>query len=346
MDESGLEKKGLEHNQFPQEISPRKTSESGVQKTVEVKGKQWSYLEYGNSGGIPLLNLHGWLGSSAEGQDLLSRAFAGEPMNSPGLMELAKERPESAKGIVDVIKALEGKYHIIAPNLPGFGKTEALNDVSLDNLTESLADFQKAVGMEKSIIFGSSMGGILAIKLAARHPELPELVKAIILQGTMTRPDDMDKKAYVLAQIVTWGPIPTILEKLNLSKKLFVSIVKRSEDFKIANAETQQRILTDTLGADTKTAVKTLRELGKDIESDIKKVSCPVVVIDGASGELVPILKSAKLAIRFHPEINQGELVAKKKVIFFPVGGHGHNIVNTFPEGMAALIDDVLNKIM
>lgn len=325
-----------------QEESPK--WENGVQKTVEVNGKTWFYLEYGNPEGEPLLNIHGWLGSSAEGQDHLSRAFAGEVQNSPGLGTLTKERPEVAKAIADDTRALEGKYHIIAPQLPGFGKTERLDNISLDTLADALADFQKATGTKDSVVFGSSLGGILAIKLAARHHEL---VKAIVLQGTMTQPEDMDKRAYILAQIATRGPIPTILDKLGISKKLFASVVKKSQDFKIADKETRERIISDTLTADTQTATKTLREIGKDIGSDIiKDVVCPVVVIDGASGDLVPIISSQKAALRFHPEVAPEKLVAQKKVVFLPVGGHGHNIVNTFPEGVVALVDAVLDKLV
>lgn len=62
----------------------------GVRKSVEVNGRKWSYLEYGNPNGVPLLNIHGWLGSSAEGQDHLSRAFIGEPQNSKGFKEVSE----------------------------------------------------------------------------------------------------------------------------------------------------------------------------------------------------------------------------------------------------------------
>ncbi len=195
-------------------------------------------MEYGNPDGKPMLNVHGWLGSSADGQDRLSRAFAGEVVESPGMKHLSEykdpEHPEKdykqvANAIATDVKGMEGKYHVISPELPGFGKTEALNNVSLD----AIAD-----------------------ELAARHPEE---VRAIILQGTMTQPEDMDRLPYVAAQLATLKPVAALLNKLNVSKKLFASIVTGSKDFKIADQETQQQIITDTLASDAHTASTTLR---------------------------------------------------------------------------------------
>jgi len=74
-----------------------------------------------------------------------------------------------------------------------------------------------------------------------------------------------------------------------------------------------------------------------------------VIVIDGANGDLVPIMNSTKAAVRFHAETPEEQLVAEKKVVFLPIGGRageqGHNIVNTAPEFVAALTDSVLGKV-
>ncbi len=317
----------------------------GVRKSVEVNGRKWEYLEYGNPEGKPLLNIHGWLGSSAEGQNHLSRAFTGELQNSKGFKEVSDFHDAGRTDnlvhrlIENKLKALEGKYHVIAPDLPGFGNTQALDKASLDNLADEIAAFQKAIGLEKSRVFGSSMGGILAVKLAARHPEA---IEAIVLQGTMTQPKDMQKIPYLAAQVATLAPLPNILEKTGLDKKLFESIVKGSKDFKMADKETQDRVLRDTYAADSETSAKTLREIGRDIAGDIEGTKCPVIVIDGANGDLVPIKKSSEVANRF-------DQTPEKRAMFFPVGGgvteQGHNLVNTYPEYVAIVVDSALSKL-
>ncbi|MBI2595458.1 alpha/beta hydrolase [Candidatus Daviesbacteria bacterium] len=324
-----------------------KKRSSGVRRSVEVNGHTWQYIEYGNPKGIPIINVHGWLDSSAEGNERLALSLAGEAQDSPGLQELTKNSPETARGLAQKVQRLQGKYHILTPELPGFGATKPLDGskISLDQIADALADFQKAVTKDKAVVFGSSMGGILAIKMAARHPESAQV---IVIQGTMTQPKDMDRLAYVLAQIATWGPVPGILETLHMTKKLFATIVSGSKDFKIADQPTQERIISATFKADSQTAASTLREIGKNIGHDIDRVRCPVVIIDGVNGDLVPIMKSHDITKRFYPGLSLPEKVPQR-VVFLPIGGsageQGHNLINTLPEGIASWIDYTINRL-
>lgn len=336
----------------PQELSrpPVKESEwpMGVRKSIEVNGRKWEYVEYGNPDGIPVLNVHGWLGSSAEGNARLARALAGEVQNSPGIQTLDRDLPEGAKIIREKTEGLKGKYHIISPELPGFGKTEAMDNPTIDRMADELAEFQKALGVEKSVVFGSSAGAILATKLAGRHPES---VGVLVLQGMMTKPEDMQKLAYVAARVVTFSPIRAVLERLpqGARQKIFESMVTGSKDFKNADTATQNLILNSAKEAEVHTALQTLSEIGKNIEGELDKVQAPTVVLDGASGDLVPIETVKKIAGRYHPEAgeNLGEKIRERKVVYFQVGGvageHTHNVINTAPEEVAVLINHAVD---
>lgn len=316
----------------------------GVRKSAEVNGKRWEYLEYGNPDGEPVLNIHGWLGSSAAGNERLSLALAGQVMDSPGMQSLDQDLPKGAQKVKGLVAGMRGKYHIIAPELPGFGKSEDINDPTVDNMADALADFQKAIVKKPAVLFGSSAGAVLTTKMAARHPEA---VNALVLQGMMTRPEDMQKLAYVAASVVTFKPIARLLEMFpNFSReKLFPAMVTGSKDFKNADAATQKLILDSAKVAHVPTALDTLRDIGKNIEEEVAKVQAPTVVLDGASGDLVPIETSKKNAGKFHPEAgaNLQEKIAERKVIYFQVGGvageHTHNVINTAPEEVAVLIN-------
>ena len=102
--------------------------------------------------------------------------------------------------------------------------------------------------------------------------------------------------------------------------------------------------------AESRTARPTLKEIGQNIEDEISKVEAPTVILDGTSGELVPIEKTKKIAGKFHPGAGEtlGEKVRKRKVVYFEVGGvtgeHGHNVINTFPEGVAVFINHAVDK--
>ncbi len=327
----------------------------GVRKSVEVNGRNCEYLEYGNPDGIPFLNVHGWLGASAEGNDRLSRALAGENQNSPGLQSLKENVPEGARKVMELVESLKGKYHIISPELPGFGHSEALNEPTLDKISDEMVAFQEALGLDKLVVFGSSMGGILGIKLAARHPGA---VRALVIQGTMARPSDMKTMEYIISRVATFPPIKMAVENIPLlariaKDKLFKPGVQKSKDFQMATPENQELMLSDVDVADPKTALSTLKGIGGHLEEDIDRIEVPTVVLDGTAGELVPIAKSKDIAGRFHRQEkdnkeNLRRNIIERKTMYFQVGGvageHGHSVINSAPEEVAVLINHAVSN--
>lgn len=285
---------------------------------------------------------------------MVSEALAGNIPNSKGLRALAEhnrqhpEERQSAEGIKRAIESLKDKYRVVDLELPGFGKSSPLKGkVNLDRMADFAADFQKAIGLKKPVIFGSSMGGIVAVKLASRHPEE---VSTLFLQGLMTQPKDMDKVVYMMGQVATSLPLSGVLRIPGVLNKTFATLAKGSKDFIMSEKDAQDAMVEGARLAHAKTAISTLREIGRDIGKDIEQVQCPVVIIDGANGDLVPILKSADVAVRFHPDVQDpSEKIAQKKVFYFPIGGkageQSHTLVNTFPEGTAAMIDNVLKLL-
>ena len=112
------------------------------ERFVEVDGLTVRYLEAAPAGGSanerPLILVHG-LGGGAEDW---SR----------------------------VIKALARRRRVLAPDLPGFWKTPAPPEgMSFSVLVRYLAGFMEAVGVERASVAGNSLGGAVAIRLAAQR---------------------------------------------------------------------------------------------------------------------------------------------------------------------------------
>lgn len=61
-------------------------------------------------------------------------------------------------------------YYLMAPDLPGYGETEALPETSLDALVAWFDAFLKQAGVEKPIVIGNSFGGLIARIHAATYP--------------------------------------------------------------------------------------------------------------------------------------------------------------------------------
>lgn len=92
--------------------------------------------------------------------------------------------PTSSQMFRDLIPQLSDKYHVIAPDYPGFGQSSmpAVTDFeySFDNLAEVLEKFTERVGLLKYTLYVQDYGAPIGYRLAVKHPER---IQALIVQN-------------------------------------------------------------------------------------------------------------------------------------------------------------------
>ena len=82
-----------------------------------------------------------------------------------------------------VIPALSLRWHIFAPDLRGHGKSSHVaRGYHGPQFSEDIARFLRERVAAPAVLFGHSLGGMLAMQVAAHHPEL---VRALILGDNM-----------------------------------------------------------------------------------------------------------------------------------------------------------------
>jgi 2-hydroxy-6-oxonona-2,4-dienedioate hydrolase len=92
------------------------------------------------------------------------------------------------------IPAFAEHYRVIAYDYPGHGyTTHAEVDLELDAYVNHLTDLLDALGIEKAHLNGESLGGWVAIKFAAAHPERVGRLVLNTPGGTMARPEVMER---------------------------------------------------------------------------------------------------------------------------------------------------------
>lgn len=92
------------------------------------------------------------------------------------------------------IAALAEHYHVIAYDYPGHGyTTHAKADLELDTYTAHLAGLLDVLGIERAHLNGESLGGWVAIKFAAAHPDRVGRLVLNTPGGTMARPEVMER---------------------------------------------------------------------------------------------------------------------------------------------------------
>jgi pimeloyl-ACP methyl ester carboxylesterase len=74
-------------------------------------------------------------------------------------------------------------YNVFAFDLPGHGRSEGKLLQTIDALADWLSEALDAAGVSRSAIVGHSMGSLISINFAARHPEK---TRSLCLLGTST----------------------------------------------------------------------------------------------------------------------------------------------------------------
>jgi pimeloyl-ACP methyl ester carboxylesterase len=67
------------------------------------------------------------------------------------------------------IEHLKSKYHLIVPDLPGSGKSEMINEMSMEGMAEVLHTIIHEVNIDKCTVIGHSMGGYITLALVESY---------------------------------------------------------------------------------------------------------------------------------------------------------------------------------
>ncbi|MBC8099841.1 MAG: alpha/beta hydrolase [Armatimonadetes bacterium] len=101
---------------------------------------------------------------------------AGDPQHRPVVL-LHGMFGDAYTQWAEVILLLAEDYYVLAPDLPGFGQSVPLPDMSLPALLEWLQALYAALTLDSAVVIGSAFGALLGRLLAADSPALvPALV--------------------------------------------------------------------------------------------------------------------------------------------------------------------------
>jgi pimeloyl-ACP methyl ester carboxylesterase len=107
--------------------------------------------------------------------------------------------PTSSHMFRDLIPTLSDRYHVVAPDLPGFGFSDAPDrqrfSYSFENFAQTIASFTQTIGLERYAIYVFDYGAPVGFRLALAHPER---ITAIISQNGNAYEDGLSQG---------WNPI-------------------------------------------------------------------------------------------------------------------------------------------
>jgi pimeloyl-ACP methyl ester carboxylesterase len=132
-------------------------------RTIDVDGTHIFYREAGQPGQPTVLLLHGF--------------------------------PSSSHMFRDLIPLLADSFHVVAPDLPGFGQSANPSRNTFDTLADTIDRFTEVVGLTRFAVYVFDYGAPTGFRIAMKHPER---ITAIISQNG---------NAYEEGLSAGWNPI-------------------------------------------------------------------------------------------------------------------------------------------
>jgi esterase len=257
-------------------------------RTTTVRGLRLAYADFGGTG-VPVLALHGHFGRA--------RAFAG------------------------LAASLAPRYRVIALEQRGHGLSESDGDFSPDAYVADAAEFARSLGLGPLAVLGHSMGGVVAFRLAARHPEL---VRALVVEegGALNRQPEVP---HPVLDVRGWPRRTPTLGELR----------RQVEARGIPDASYFLESAVERPGGweflfDAEDMMRSQEALVGDWRSDWSAATCPTLLVHGLDSFVLPTSMARQMAAR-RPGTTLRE---------FP--GCGHWVHDDDPPGFAAAVGEFL----
>lgn len=219
------------------------------------------------------------------------------------------------------------RHRVVAYDLRGTGRSEAPDvPYTMETLADDLAGLLDALGIAAAHLLGASMGGMVAMHCALRHPAK---VKSLILACTKCGgPHEIPVDAEIMAY---WtrppGPSPreNILESLRFTM---------SRDFIENNPEIIEQVVKQSLAAPPpyNTARSAMFQIGAitghDVYDRLPEIRAPALVIHGDADRMAPPGNARILA----------ERIPKAELVMLPGLGHAFTL-EAFEESNRLMLD-------
>jgi len=227
------------------------------------------------------------------------------------------------------VEALSSRHRVIAPDLRGFGESDAAPGTATMNLmARDLALLLNHLGIVRAAVCGLSMGGYVALAL---YKQLPSRVRALVLADTRAQADTEDAKQTRFQQAekalsegmagIADAMLPKLLTPETVSKH--PEVVKRVRD-----------MMLKTKPEGAAAALRGMAERDDQTEL-LAKITVPVLILVGAEDAITPVADSEKM----HAAISGSHLVVLENA------GHVSNIERTeqFNDALLSFLKELLN---
>ena len=192
----------------------------------------------------------------------------------------------SSKAWTEVIEQLAGNFHCVAPDMRGFGASSAEpENFTVENYADDAANLISTLRLENFLLIGHSMGGKIALALAARNPL--GLRSMVLLAPSPPTPEPMkesERKKMLAAHGNRCAATETVCKAAG--GKLSGAVFERSINDNLRSSEAAWRAWLESGSLE-------------DISAETEKISVPVLIAAGENDEaMTPELLKKEVSSR------------------------------------------------
>lgn len=269
-----------------------------------IEGRQVHYLEWGHRGLPPVVCLHGG------GQT----AYMYEELGG----------------------SVGDRHHLLVPDLPAHGDSDGIPEMDRHTIAATIPPLLDAFGIAQATFVGASLGGIVSVTLAARHPDRVSAVALIDIghqleeEGVlriiefMRAHESFASLEDAAAAVHEYLPHRTDVTPQRLTRNL-----RQREDGRWVWKHGYGRALRE--GGDV--SESNWRSMLEGVEDDARSLRCPVLLLRGAKSDVL----SDAGADAFVDLIPNALLETVEEAGHLAAGDNPHSTVNL----IAGFLDDV-----
>jgi 3-oxoadipate enol-lactonase len=224
------------------------------------------------------------------------------------------------------ITAFGDRYRALAWDMPGYGGSAPLPNVSIATLADALQDFLQAIGGQRPVLVGHSIGGMIVQQWLIQHPRAAAAVVLAQTSPAFGRAEGDWQKQFIEARL---GPLDRGETMKSLAPVLVRELV--GDDPDAGGLGIARECMASVPEASYRAVILAL--LGFDQRKALGNIAIPTLVLSGSKDKNAPALMMAKMATHI-PSATYVELE-----------GAGHLVNLERPKAFNAALDQFLKTM-
>ena len=202
-------------------------------------------------------------------------------------------------------EALADSFHVITPDLRGFGKSQSNESFTMKSLADDVHAFLAEIGALPCVLGGLSMGGYVALEYVKKYPTD---LRGLVLIDTRAEGDSAEGKQarMKMADLAKEKGSPAVAEQM-MPKMLAADSLKGKDDV----VRELKQIMESCPATTIVNALMAMRDRADHAEN-LASIAVPTLIIVGEQDAITPPAMSQKMQ----------EAIANSQLVTIPGAGH------------------------